>query len=212
MTHYRLNLSAPFKKVVSSQTELNQNRQSVGQFVLVSGTHDYIFITFRRSRVCWCGTPSLMRGYAYSLQLPLGLANAVFLGSESRRTHGHILLYSNLRSSKLEGQVPAFISPRNRVIKLYLQVLGYNKMSMSWYEAPTWDPRPIFPILSFIIFYDSFGLRWSLLYSLGSDCKENTVSTVRGVEVQLHNCWSRHFRQMSGLIHDPAALPPVLDG
>jgi hypothetical protein len=29
--------------------------------------------------------------------------------------------------------------------------------SPSWYQAPTWDPRPIFPILSLIIYFDSFG-------------------------------------------------------
>jgi hypothetical protein len=29
--------------------------------------------------------------------------------------------------------------------------------SPSWYQAPTWDPRPIFPILSLIILIGSFG-------------------------------------------------------
>jgi hypothetical protein len=44
------------------------------------------------------GAPSLTRGWVYNLliQLFLGLARAVTLGSESRRTHGHILL-SHLR-------------------------------------------------------------------------------------------------------------------
>jgi hypothetical protein len=44
-----------------------------------------------------------------------GLASTVVLGSESRRTRGHILLYQIRDSPKLEGQVPIFISPRNRV-------------------------------------------------------------------------------------------------
>jgi hypothetical protein len=29
--------------------------------------------------------------------------------------------------------------------------------SPSWYQAHTWDLQPIFPILSLIIFFDSFG-------------------------------------------------------
>jgi hypothetical protein len=48
------------------------------------------------------------------LQLLLALAGAVILGSESRVTHDHILLYQIRDSPNLEGQVPVFISLRNR--------------------------------------------------------------------------------------------------
>jgi hypothetical protein len=51
-----------------------------------SGAHDQIFV--------FCLTPSLTRAWVCNLlvQLLLGLARAVTLGSKSRRSHGHILL------------------------------------------------------------------------------------------------------------------------
>jgi hypothetical protein len=53
----------------------------------------------------------------------LVLASAVNLRSESHGTHDHILL-SHIRDfPNLEGQVPLFISPRNRVTQLYPQAL-----------------------------------------------------------------------------------------
>jgi hypothetical protein len=68
-----------------------------------------------RLRVSWCVAPSLTRGRVCNLlvQLLLGLARAVTVGSKSRRTHGHILL-SHLRLPNLEGQVPVFISSGTR--------------------------------------------------------------------------------------------------
>jgi hypothetical protein len=53
-------------------------------------------------------------------RLPLLLV----LRSESRGTHDHILLSQIPDSPNLEGQVPVFISPRNRVAWLYPQALG----------------------------------------------------------------------------------------
>jgi hypothetical protein len=53
----------------------------------------------------------------------LALASSTILGSESRKTHDHILLSPFRDSPNLEGQVPVFISPRNRVIQLYPQAL-----------------------------------------------------------------------------------------
>jgi hypothetical protein len=44
--------------------------------------------------------------------------------SLSRRTHDHILLSQIRDSPNLEGQVPVFISHRNRVTQLYTQALG----------------------------------------------------------------------------------------
>jgi hypothetical protein len=43
------------------------------------------------------------------------LASVVILGSESHGTHNHILLSQIRDSPNLEGQVPVFISPRERV-------------------------------------------------------------------------------------------------
>jgi hypothetical protein len=66
-------------------------------------------------------TSSLGRGWVCRLQLLIALANAVILRSESRGTHDRILTVSD---SRLEGQAPIFISPRNKVIQLYPQALG----------------------------------------------------------------------------------------
>jgi hypothetical protein len=62
------------------------------------GTRDQFFflleISFRQLRLCYFVAPSLTKGRVCNLlvQLLLGLARAVTLVSESRRTHGHILL------------------------------------------------------------------------------------------------------------------------
>jgi hypothetical protein len=76
------------------------------------------FYYSQTERVCLCGAPSLPRGQVCCLQLLLALASAVILGSESRRTHGHILLLQIRDSPNLGGQIPVFISPRNRAVQL----------------------------------------------------------------------------------------------
>jgi hypothetical protein len=111
-----------------AKSKLCCDRRSVGQSVLVSSTHlgltTRFFITVRELRVCWCGALSLTRERVCRLQLLLGLANAVILGSESHGTRDHILLSQIRDSPNLEGQVPVFISPRDRVAQLYPQALG----------------------------------------------------------------------------------------
>jgi hypothetical protein len=89
------------------------------------GAYDQIFVTVRQLRVSWCGVLSLTRGRVCRLQLLLVLASAVILGSEPRGTHDHILLSQIRDSPNLDGQVPVFISPRNRVVQIYLQALGF---------------------------------------------------------------------------------------
>jgi hypothetical protein len=69
-------------------------------------------------------TSSFTRGWVCHLQLLLAFASAVILGSESRGTHEHILLSQIRDSPNLEGQVPAFITHRNRVARIYPQALG----------------------------------------------------------------------------------------
>jgi hypothetical protein len=71
-------------------------------------------------------TPSLTRGWVCRLQLLLDLASTVILGSESHRTHDHISLSQIRDSSNLEGQVPEFISPKNRVAQLYPRHSGFH--------------------------------------------------------------------------------------
>jgi hypothetical protein len=62
---------------------------------------------------------TLTSGWVCRLQLLLVLISAVILRSESRGTHDHILLSQIRDSPNLQGQVPVFISPRNRVARLH---------------------------------------------------------------------------------------------
>jgi hypothetical protein len=84
-----------------------------------SGTRDQFFflleISFRQLRLCYFVAPSLTRGRVCNLlvQLLLGLARAVTLGSKSRRTHGHILL-SHLRLPQPGGPGPRIYTPQER--------------------------------------------------------------------------------------------------
>jgi hypothetical protein len=59
-----------------------------------------------------------------SFTIAADLTNTDILRSESRGTHEHILLSQIRDSPNLEGQVLVFISPRNRVARLYPQALG----------------------------------------------------------------------------------------
>jgi hypothetical protein len=63
-------------------------------------------------------TSSVTRGWICRLQLLLAIASVVILRSESHGTRDHIFLSQILYSPNLEGQVPVFISPRNRVAQL----------------------------------------------------------------------------------------------
>jgi hypothetical protein len=89
-----------------------------------SGAYDQIFITAKQLRVCSCGGLSLTRERVCRLQSLLILASTVIFGFESRGTRDHILLSQIRDSRNLEGQVPVFLSPRNRVAQLYPQALG----------------------------------------------------------------------------------------
>jgi hypothetical protein len=66
-------------------------------------------------RVFWCGAPFLMRGRVCNLlvQLLLGLASAVTLGSKSSRAHDHILL-SQLWLPQLGGPGPCIYIPQEQ--------------------------------------------------------------------------------------------------
>jgi hypothetical protein len=55
------------------------------------------------------------------------------LGSESRGTHDNILMSQTPDFPNLEGQVPVFISPRNRVVQLYPQPLG--SLFVAFYDS-----------------------------------------------------------------------------
>jgi hypothetical protein len=92
--------------------KLGSYRRSVGQRVLVSGSHLEVTATFFFSVsqlwVSSCSTPSLTRGRVCNLlvQLFLGHTRAVTLGSKSRRTRNHTSL-SHLRLPQPGG--PGYI-------------------------------------------------------------------------------------------------------
>jgi hypothetical protein len=70
---------------------------------------DQIFITVGHLRSSCCGAPFLTRGWVCNLLVQF----AVTLRNKSHRTQGHNCLIWD--SPNLEGQVPVFISRRNRV-------------------------------------------------------------------------------------------------
>jgi hypothetical protein len=90
---------------------------TANQFVLA--TSPLRITTSIFSQLYTCGhrpyiTSSLTRGWVCRLQLLRALASAVIIRSESHGTHDHIVLSQVRDFPKLEGQVPVFISPRNR--------------------------------------------------------------------------------------------------
>jgi hypothetical protein len=106
-----------------SKSKFCYDWRSVGQSVLMSSTHLGLatrFLLLSES----CGFVDVGRGLFCRLQLLLVLARAVILGPASRGTRDHILLSQIRESPNLEGEVPVFISFRNRVAQLYPQTLG----------------------------------------------------------------------------------------
>jgi hypothetical protein len=124
--------------------KLIYDRRSVGQSVLVSGSHlepmaRFFSVLYWQLLVSCCGELSLTRGWICNLivQLLLGLARAVTLGTNSRRTQ--TIFYCLIwHSPNLEGQVPVFMSPRNRVAQLYppgtdyISVASYEMSGLWW--------------------------------------------------------------------------------
>jgi hypothetical protein len=110
---------------------------------LARRTRDQFFflleISFRQLRVCYFVAPSLTRGRVCNL-----LYNCFWVLPEQSlldRSPAELtaIFYCLVRDSpNLEGQVPVFISPSNRVSQLYPRALGFL------FVAP----------------YDSQGLRW----------------------------------------------------
>jgi hypothetical protein len=115
---------------------------------------------------------SLTRGWVYRLQLLLALASAVILGSESRRTHDHILLFQTRDFPNMEGRVLVFISPRNRVVQLYPQTLDslFVAHDSRGYD---WGIRTCLHAGSHTVI-----LNYLSLYSPGMDLTENVSSII----------------------------------
>jgi hypothetical protein len=94
-----------------------------------SGTRDQFFfpveISFRQLRLCYFVASSLTRGRVCNVlvQLLLGLASVVTLCRSPAELMA-IFYCLICDCPNLEGQVPVFISPRNRVAQLNPQALG----------------------------------------------------------------------------------------
>jgi hypothetical protein len=95
--------------------------------------------------------PSLTRGQVCNLQLLLGLASAVLLGSEFRGSDGQILLSEVSYSPSLVGKV-TYLFPRKEGSPV-LHSIGWSKFlfdfatdghsaTSSWSRAAFWSPWP----------------------------------------------------------------------
>jgi hypothetical protein len=78
----------------------------------------------------------MTRGWFYLLQFLLVIASAVIVRSQSRWIHDLILLSQIRDSPNMGSQVPVFISPRNRVVRLYPQALG--SLSVASYDSQSY--------------------------------------------------------------------------
>jgi hypothetical protein len=98
--------------------------------------------------------------------LQLRLAVGPFRVQVPRESSPHFTV-SNLSFPNLEGQVPLFISTRNRAAQLYPQESAQSQSylstdghsaSLSWYQATTWDQRRNYILLSRKLSSDIFCL------------------------------------------------------
>jgi hypothetical protein len=152
-----------------------------------SGAHDQIFNTVRQLRFWWREAPSLARGQVCSLQLLLGLAWAVVLGSESRGTQAHILITQTWDSPTWSNRFPyvcplwtawSSYTPRNWV-SFSPPLMTRRATTEAIEPAPHGDlegldgiPGPqgvtqgfvLYPTLHSILTYDTCFLSTSLLY------------------------------------------------
>jgi hypothetical protein len=129
--------------VIISEVEVNL-RQTVSRPVCLgvrrpSGTCDQFFsifeISFRQLHVCHFVAPSLTRGLVCNLLYHCfwALPEQSLLGRSLAEltTIFYCLIWY---SPNLEGQVPVFISPRNRVAQLYPRALG--SLYVASYDSP----------------------------------------------------------------------------
>jgi hypothetical protein len=107
-----------------------------------SGTRDKFFILLeiffsRQLRVCYFVVPSLTRRLVCNLLLLLVLNSAVPWNS------GLYFIHPILKDSpNLEGQVPVFVSPRNRGAQIYPRALG--SLSIASYNSQGYNGGILF--------------------------------------------------------------------
>jgi hypothetical protein len=83
-------------------------------------TSFFIFrIIFRQPRICWCRAPYVTRGWVCSFKCCWASSAQSFSGLSPTGIMTMFLLSQIWDSPNLEGQVPIFISPRNKGAQLY---------------------------------------------------------------------------------------------
>jgi hypothetical protein len=136
--------SAPLQTGRKLKVRLCYERRSVGVRLQSN------CITIRHLLACWCREPSLTRGRVCSLQLLLVLASNAILGSHVCETHDCTWYFTlpDSRFPNLEGQVPVFIFPRNRVAQLCPRALGSTHSELTP-RPEEWQPQsgPIATVL-----------------------------------------------------------------
>jgi hypothetical protein len=104
-----------------------------------SGTCDQILLPVGRLLSESCGLVSV--GLPLWREDGSAVFSAVIQWSESHRTHNNTLL-SHLRLPNLEGHVPVFISPRNRVAQIYPRAAAIPRYIVSALTAKK-TPLPL---------------------------------------------------------------------
>jgi hypothetical protein len=149
-----------------NQSYIATDGQSVSQSVLVSSTiwgswPDIYYCFESYGLVFFCGVSSLTRGRVCLLYMLLGLASAVFLGSEFLGTGDHILLsqiwdfpfHRLLRLAGSQGQVKVKVTLRLTISQSLLLASRYIASGMSSQKA-----RP-FPSSEFSLL---LRIRWNV--------------------------------------------------
>jgi hypothetical protein len=91
------------------------------QVLILGARPDFCYCRTAAGLLVWAALSDQRRGLSFIIVA--GLRQRSHSRARVQRTHDHILL-SPIRDSNLEGQVPVFIFPRNRVGQLYPQALG----------------------------------------------------------------------------------------
>jgi hypothetical protein len=123
-----------------------------------------------------------MRSRVCSFQFLLGIARAAFLRSESHGAYEHILLSLFLRLPNLEGQVPVFISPRNRVAHLYPRALRHSRITADpHYIASSRTAKGTHPLLLYPV--NELVSVWASIIVISNCCRFTYPFPSRGCSV-----------------------------
>jgi hypothetical protein len=164
------------KTVLISQSYVTTDGQlaSLSWCQAPSRAQNQIFVTVRQLWVCWCGAPSLTRGWVCHLQLLMVLASTVILRSESHRTQDYVYCFRFETPPTWGARSPYLYLPGTRWPN-YTPIatqshITTNSQSASWLWCQTPSGAQDH------IFVDCYKDNWSLLYSPSMECTGNTSS------------------------------------